>query len=66
MALVDRHIAKKNEHLSPVNSIKYYRLIQYPFSEKTGELTPSLKIKRKIIIEKYRDLIESMYPKGKT
>ncbi len=64
VAIVDRHVQAVNQHLARVETIKYYRIISTPFSEQTGELTPSLKIKRKVIQEKYRDVIESMYPAG--
>jgi len=60
--LVDRHVQAVNVHLARVETIKYYCMIRHPFSEQTGELTPSLKIKRKVIHEKYRDVIETMYP----
>lgn len=41
--------------------IKKFRLLQQPFSVETGELTSTLKLRRKIIFENYKDLIESMY-----
>ncbi|NPU84200.1 MAG: long-chain fatty acid--CoA ligase [Syntrophaceae bacterium] len=62
--IVDRHVQAVNEHLARVETIKYYRILRHSFSEQTGELTPSLKIKRKVIQEKYRDVIEEMYPAG--
>jgi long-subunit acyl-CoA synthetase (AMP-forming) len=49
-------------YLARFETIKYYRLLSQPFSEESGELTPSLKVKRKVVMEKYRDLIDSMYP----
>jgi long-chain acyl-CoA synthetase len=61
LTIVDRHVADKNKHLSRASTIKSYRLIYKPFSQATGELTPSLKIKRKVIMERYGDIIEEMY-----
>ncbi len=62
--IVDRHVQEVNKNLARVETIKYYRILRNPFTEQTGELTPSLKIKRKVIQEKYRNLIEEMYPAG--
>ena len=62
LSIVDRHVEERNSHLARVETIKYYRIIKEPFSEETGELTPSLKVKRKFVTEKYRDIIEDMYP----
>jgi long-chain acyl-CoA synthetase len=62
LALVEEHVAERNRHLSRVETIKACRILPRPLSEKTGELTPSLKLKRKVILEKYRELVESMYP----
>ena len=44
--------------------IKQFALISAEFSIKSGELTPTLKVKRKIVSEKYRDLIDDLYLKA--
>ena len=62
LAMVSRHVAERNQYLARFETIKDYRIIREPFSEKTGELTPSLKLKKKMVMEKYEDLVESMYP----
>ena len=61
-AIVDSHVEDRNTHLARVETIKYFRILSQPFSEETGEITPSLKVKRKVVMEKYRNLISSMYP----
>ena len=61
LAMVDEHIQKKNTELARFETIKKYRIIKHEFSQDTGELTPSLKLKRKVVQEKYHDEIDSMY-----
>ncbi len=60
-AIVDRHVAELNKHLAKVETIKYYSILKQPFSEEGGELTPSLKVKRKVVMSKYQGIIEQMY-----
>lgn len=50
-----------NKPLGRVEQIKRFALIDHAFSQETGELTPTLKIKRKIVLANYKDLIEGMY-----
>jgi long-chain acyl-CoA synthetase len=61
LAIAGRHVAERNRHLARFETIKDYRIVREPFSERTGELTPSLKLKKKVVMEKYRELIEGMY-----
>lgn len=51
-----------NKDLGRYATIKYFRLIDRPFSIEKNELTPSMKLKRRVIQENFRDQIESMYP----
>ncbi|MCF6180020.1 MAG: hypothetical protein L3J63_11630 [Geopsychrobacter sp.] len=50
-----------NKHLPPYETIKKFVLLPREFSIEGGELTPTLKMKRKVIYEKYRDRIEGLY-----
>ncbi|MBC2710298.1 MAG: long-chain fatty acid--CoA ligase [Desulfosarcina sp.] len=59
--IIDEHVAERNLHLARFETIKRYRIIKKEFSQETGELTPSLKIKRNVVQEQYADLIDSMY-----
>jgi long-chain acyl-CoA synthetase len=61
IALVEGEVTAVNRQLASFESIKYYRILPSDFSVESGELTPSLKVKRKVINERYRGLIEEMY-----
>lgn len=52
-----------NQNLARVSSLKKWRVIAQDFSIEGDELTPSLKVKRRVIDTKYADEIESMYAK---
>jgi len=58
---VEKAIEEKNSRLARFEQIKKFRIISHDFSQETGELTPTLKVKRKIVNEKYNDLIKEMY-----
>ncbi len=59
--VVQKHVDELNRHLARYETIKRFAVVKDEFSQDTGELTPSLKVKRKVIFEKYSDLIDSMY-----
>ncbi|HQI23443.1 MAG TPA: AMP-binding protein, partial [Smithella sp.] len=59
--LIQKQVDEVNEALPRYEQIKYYKLLDKPFSVETGELTPTLKLKRRIVFEKFKDDIESMY-----
>ncbi|RJP45696.1 MAG: long-chain fatty acid--CoA ligase [Desulfobacteraceae bacterium] len=50
-----------NENLARYEQIKKFRLLPGAFSEETGELTPTQKMKRKVIYEKYDNEINALY-----
>jgi long-chain acyl-CoA synthetase len=50
-----------NKRLSDVEAISSFTLVANPFSQENGELTPTLKLRRKVVQEHYRDAIEAMY-----
>ncbi len=59
---IDAEVRKVNQGLASFESVKHFRLLPCDFSIEAGELTPSLKLKRKAIREKYAAEIESMVP----
>ncbi len=52
-----------NEKLARFETIKEFAVLPRDFSTETGELTPTLKLRRKVIEEKYRAEIEALYRK---
>ncbi|MCK9379486.1 MAG: AMP-binding protein [Sulfuritalea sp.] len=61
LALIDREIARVNAKFARVEQVKSFRLIEIQLTSEDEELTPTMKLKRKFVNEKYAALIESMY-----
>jgi long-chain acyl-CoA synthetase len=59
--LFERQIAELTRNLSPFEQVKKIALLENEFTVEGGELTPTLKIKRRVIDEKYRHIIEKIY-----
>src|SRR5215472_14735918 len=64
-SVVQRAVDGLNRDLGSWESIKYFRLLAHDFSEESGELTPTLKVKRRAVQERYRELIDTMYATSK-
>jgi long-chain acyl-CoA synthetase len=58
---LDREIAHYNKDFGQWAQVKKYELVQEPFSIEGGELTPTLKLKRKAILKKYEQLVDAIY-----
>ena len=61
--LIQGEIDSVNKLFARVEQVKKFRLIEQKLTAEDEELTPTMKLKRKLVNEKYRDLIESMYMK---
>ncbi|HEY8798470.1 MAG TPA: AMP-dependent synthetase/ligase, partial [Candidatus Dormibacteraeota bacterium] len=61
IALIDQAVDAVNKRVGSWEAIKYFTLLPRAFTEEAGEITPTLKIKRKVVAQKYADQIESMY-----
>jgi long-chain acyl-CoA synthetase len=59
--LIESEIEDVNQDLPSYETLKYFRILPTDFSVESGELTPSLKVKRKVIAERYGNVIEEMY-----
>ena len=58
---VGRTVEEKNTQLQSYAKIKKFAILPTDFSQEGGELTPTLKVKRKVVAEKYRDALEDLY-----
>ena len=58
---LDADIAKRNEGLVPYERIKKWSLVGEVWNEDNGCLTPTLKLKRRVIGERYKDQLKSFY-----
>ena len=59
--LIDAEVRKVNQHFSSVEQIKKFRLIDVLLTPEDEELTPTMKLKRSYVSNKYNGLIEEMY-----
>jgi len=63
-SLIQSAVDGVNAELGSWEQIKRFHLLPAELSQDTGELTPSLKIKRRVVEQKYAQAIDSMYPAG--
>ncbi len=59
--LIDREVQAVNNTLAHVETVKKFTIVPKKLYEEDGEVTPTMKVKRKYINEKFGDLIEAMY-----
>ena len=59
--LFERHIAEATKGLARFEQVKTFALLDNEFTVEGGELTPTLKVRRKIVNERYADRIAALY-----
>jgi long-chain acyl-CoA synthetase len=59
--LIQAEIDKANEKYAQVEQVKKFVILDHDVSQATGELTPTLKVKRNVVNEKYADLFDGLY-----
>lgn len=65
-SLIDREIKQLSKTLASHEKIRDFRIIREPFTIEGGEITPTLKVKRRVIESKYADLINEIYASDAT
>src|SRR5204862_1983270 len=64
MAEVELAIKEANQAVSKAEAIRKFRILPVDFTEDTGELTPTLKVKRKVVAQKFAVDIHALYATG--
>ncbi len=62
-ALFEEWVSEVNRGLAPFEQVKKFVVLGKDFSQETGELTPTLKIRRKEVVKKYGALLDALYEK---
>jgi len=60
-AMIQRHLDAANEKYAQVEKVKKLAILGHDLSQETGELTPTLKVKRNVVNEKYRPIFDELY-----
>ena len=60
-AEVQKVVDEVNSHVGPVEQIKRFEILPQDLTQESGELTPTLKVKRNVVHEKHAEEIERLY-----
>ncbi|MCV7214278.1 long-chain fatty acid--CoA ligase [Mycobacterium crocinum] len=63
IAEIELAVKDANQHVSHAESIRKFRILPCDFTVQTGELTPTLKVKRNVVAERFADEIGAIYAK---
>ncbi len=60
-ALIQQEIDRANAKYAQVEQVKKFTILDHDLSQPTGELTPTLKVKRNVVNERYAELFDALY-----
>ncbi len=60
-AMIMAHVEAVNKNYARVEQVKKVTILSHDLSQETGELTPTLKVKRAVVAQKHEDAIEKLY-----
>src|SRR5215218_600152 len=60
-AAIEAHVEKINQNFARVEQVKKISILPNDLSQESGELTPTLKVKRAVVAQKHEDAIEQLY-----
>ena len=59
--LIEKEVERVNSNYAQVEQVKKFAILDHDLSQPTGELTPTLKVKRNVVNEKYAEIFDSLY-----
>jgi long-chain acyl-CoA synthetase len=59
--MIQEHLDKVNEKFARVEQVKKFEILPHDLSQETGELTPTMKVKRNVVAEKYEKDVDALY-----
>jgi long-chain acyl-CoA synthetase len=59
--MIDAEVQRVNKRYAQVEQVKRFAILPHDLSQETGELTPTLKVKRNVVAEKYAAVIDGLY-----
>jgi long-chain acyl-CoA synthetase len=62
-ALVQEAVDTVNSKVARVEEVKKFTILPHDLTQETGELTPTLKVKRNVVYDKYADVLDALYAK---
>lgn len=64
VARLDKAIQAANDKLAKYESVKKFKILEAEFSVESGEMTPTMKIKRNVVMKNHAEVIDKMYSDG--
>ncbi|MGC2372914.1 MAG: long-chain fatty acid--CoA ligase [Solirubrobacteraceae bacterium] len=59
--LISDQVERANRRYAPVEQVKRFVILPHDLTQETGELTPTLKVKRNVVAEKYAEVLDALY-----
>ena len=59
--MIGEAVARANRSLSAIERIRRFHIMAEPFTVENGLMTPTLKLRRHLIVKAYRELLEGLY-----
>jgi long-chain acyl-CoA synthetase len=59
--ILQKHLDQVNEKFARVEQVKKFEILPHDLSQETGELTPTMKVKRNVVADKFEKDVEALY-----